>query len=127
MAVNDGYTVHANTTLNVNSTSGVLANDTDADSDPLTVSMSSMPMASHGMVMLSSNGSFNYTPNSGYVGTDSFNYLANDGTVDSASAATPRHSSTVSEEYTRRMPAARARPAKLVRPAPGVGWPPVTS
>ena len=64
---------------------GVLHNDSDADGDSLMVSLSSG--AQHGTVSLNSNGSFDYTPNAGYVGTDSFTYTASDGT-DSSDPAT---------------------------------------
>src|SRR6185369_4438468 len=43
---------------------------------------------SHGSLTLNSDGSFDYTPDSNYNGTDSFTYKANDGTDDSASPAT---------------------------------------
>ena len=56
---------------------GVLANDTDADRDPLTAVVATRP--AHGTLTLNANGSFTYTPAAGYVGTDSFTYMANDG------------------------------------------------
>src|SRR5437879_2587522 len=43
-----------------------------------------------------------------------------------ASPASFFQASTFSNWYTRAIPAARARPAKSVRPAPATGWPPVT-
>jgi VCBS repeat-containing protein len=62
----------------------VLANDTDADSDPLTASLVNGP--SHGTVTLNANGSFTYTPALNYVGPDSFTYRATDGTAQSGIA-----------------------------------------
>ena len=56
---------------------GVLANDTDADSDPLTAIKASDP--AHGALTLNSNGSFTYVPTTGYTGPDSFTYRAIDG------------------------------------------------
>jgi len=54
----------------------VLANDTDADSDPLTVSSVTQP--ANGTVV--NNGSnVTYTPNAGYTGIDTFTYTASDG------------------------------------------------
>ena len=38
--------------------------------------------------MLNSDGSFTYTPNSGFSGTDTFTYKANDGQTDSNNPAT---------------------------------------
>src|SRR5262249_21887856 len=40
----------------------------------------------NGTLVFNSDGSFTYTPNSGYSGTDSFTYVANDGALDSAPA-----------------------------------------
>ena len=60
------------------STSGVLANDSDANpSATLTAIQVGNP--SHGTVMLNSDGSFTYTPAAGFSGTDSFTYEASNG------------------------------------------------
>jgi len=58
--------------------SGVLANDMDMESDPLTAALYSN--ATHGSVSLNANGGFTYTPTVGYAGSDSFQYRAFDGT-----------------------------------------------
>ncbi|WP_340537323.1 LamG-like jellyroll fold domain-containing protein [Nocardioides sp. GXZ039] len=63
---------------------GVLANDNDADGSTLTATGASTP--GHGSVTLNANGSFTYTPEAGFVGTDTFTYLANDGALDSEPA-----------------------------------------
>ncbi|MEW5768741.1 MAG: cadherin-like domain-containing protein, partial [Pseudomonadota bacterium] len=55
----------------------VLANDTDADGDALTVT--GFSGASHGTVTDHGNGLFTYTPDAGYVGADSFTYTVSDG------------------------------------------------
>ena len=60
---------------------GLLANDTDPNSDPLTAVLVSAP--GHGSVTVSSNGGFTYTPAADYNGPDSFTYKANDGAADS--------------------------------------------
>jgi len=83
LAIDDSYEIVYNTTLN-ESTPGVLTNDFDADSDPLTAIL--LTNVSHGSLTLNSNGSFSYTPNTGYTGQDSFTYKANDGTEDSNTA-----------------------------------------
>jgi VCBS repeat-containing protein len=80
VANDDSYTAHKNLTLNVAAT-GVLANDSDPNGDPTTAVLVSN--ASHGSVTLNSDGSFSYTPNSGYTGADSFTYEANDGSLNS--------------------------------------------
>jgi hypothetical protein len=63
---------------------GLLANDTDSNSDPLTVRLDRN--AAHGTLTLQPDGSFSYTPAAGYTGADDFTYIANDGKADSAAA-----------------------------------------
>jgi len=60
---------------------GVLANDTDADGDPLIAVLQSD--VTDGALTLIADGSFVYDPNASFSGTDSFTYVANDGTDDS--------------------------------------------
>ena len=64
---------------------GVLSNDTDGNNDPLTVVLGNT--VSHGTLTLNADGSFTYTPTTGFLGPDSFTYQANDGSVDSNMAA----------------------------------------
>jgi len=78
IAVADNYTVGAGTTLTVDATHGVLANDSDADGDPLTAQLVGGGTA-FGNLMLNSNGSFVYVPDVGYSGDDHFVYQAYDG------------------------------------------------
>ncbi|MBV7338824.1 tandem-95 repeat protein [Chloroflexi bacterium TSY] len=80
VAMDDSYTINEDTPLNV-AAPGVLSNDRDADSDPLTAVKDSDP--SNGTLTLNSDGSFDYTPNANFCGQDSFTYHANDGTDDS--------------------------------------------
>jgi len=54
----------------------VLANDTDADGDPLAIISVGSP--SHGAVAIE-QGAVRYTPASNYFGTDSFTYVIDDG------------------------------------------------
>ena len=58
-------------------TIAVLANDTDPDRDPLTVTSVTAP--AHGTAVIRSNGSIVYTPTSGYAGADTFAYVVSDG------------------------------------------------
>ncbi|NNC93132.1 MAG: DUF2341 domain-containing protein, partial [Acidimicrobiia bacterium] len=61
---------------------GVLANDSDPESDPMTAVLDAGP--SHAAAFgLNPDGSFTYTPVAGMSGTDSFTYVANDGSGDS--------------------------------------------
>jgi hypothetical protein len=55
----------------------VLANDTDADSDPLTVA--AFDGASHGTVSSTAGGALVYLPDADFNGSDSFTYLVGDG------------------------------------------------
>ena len=84
IANDDSYVVMQDDALSVSSP-GVLGNDTDADSDPLTFSLDGD--VANGTLSPSTDGSFTYTPDPGYSGTDSFIYRANDGT-DESNAAT---------------------------------------
>lgn len=59
---------------------GVLANDMDDNGDPLTVRLVSGP--SRGTLHLNPDGSFLYTPDAGFTGTDIFTYTASDGQQD---------------------------------------------
>ena len=74
-ALPDSYTTAAGTQLSV-AAPGVLANDFDPDGDPLTAVL--VTGTSHGTLVLSSHGSFVYTPAPGFTGTDSFVYRARD-------------------------------------------------
>jgi uncharacterized protein len=80
VATNDTYSTNEDTVLTV-AAPGVLSNDTDAESSPLTAALMSGP--THGTVTLNANGSFTYTPASNYNGPDSFTYKASDGHADS--------------------------------------------
>ena len=80
VANDDSYSVDSGSSLDVTAP-GLLANDTDANGDILSAAKVSNP--GHGDVTVNSNGSFTYTPSSGFAGQDSFTYKANDGSLDS--------------------------------------------
>ena len=84
MAVNDDYTISKDGVLTVAAAAGVLTNDTDVNGDSLTASMVTQP--AHGTLSLAADGSFTYTPNTGFSGEDSFTYTASDGTTNSINA-----------------------------------------
>jgi VCBS repeat-containing protein len=73
----DSYSTEENTKLTTSASSGVLANDSDADDDSLTMAL--VQTTSHGTLTFNANGSFEYTPNTNYTGTDTFKYLVYDG------------------------------------------------
>lgn len=83
-AANDQYQVNQDVTLTVTAGDGVLSNDTDPDGDALRAGLQSPP--ANGTVTLRQDGSFDYTPQPGFVGQDSFTYAANDGFLTSNSA-----------------------------------------
>jgi choice-of-anchor B domain-containing protein len=62
--------------------SSVLANDTDAESNPLTAAVVSGP--GNGALALNADGSFSYTHDGGETTSDSFSYRANDGADNSS-------------------------------------------
>lgn len=79
-AGDDSYTVNGNGSISVPA-AGVLANDTDPSSLPLTAVLSLAP--DFGTLSLQADGSFTYTPNAGFEGVDVFYYTANNGQSDS--------------------------------------------
>lgn len=79
-AKGDTYSTPEDTALSI-AASGVLANDVDVESDPLTAILVSGP--NNGTLSLNADGSFSYTPSANFNGVDSFTYKANDGAADS--------------------------------------------
>lgn len=85
VAAGDGpYLVPAGEAFAVVASHGVLANDIDAEGDPLTAVLVTPP--THGTVVLRRDGSFVYTPSPGHLGADAFTYAATDGLENSAPA-----------------------------------------
>ena len=83
VAADDSYEVDQGGALLVPA-AGVLANDEDADGDPMTAALVTGP--ANGSLALNADGSFDYTPSDGFTGTDTFTYIANDGFEDSNEA-----------------------------------------
>ncbi|MBC7081428.1 MAG: tandem-95 repeat protein [Thermoplasmatales archaeon] len=77
VAVDDSYETDEDTTLTIDASTGVLANDYDADEDTLTAVLVDAP--AHGTLTLNPDGSFTYTPDADYNGEDTFTYQAYDG------------------------------------------------
>jgi uncharacterized protein len=71
VAVDDSYSVNEDTTLTVPAR-GVLGNDSDADNNALVAELVSGP--ANGTLTLNADGSFSYTPNANFNGSDSFGY-----------------------------------------------------
>src|SRR5207247_2021246 len=94
VATNDSASTNKNTAATII----VLANDTDANGDALTVANLTRP-TSGATVILNSNGTVTYTPKTGFVGTDTFTYQASDGQSQSNVA-------TVTVQVVNRLPVA---------------------
>nr|NQU91911.1 LruC domain-containing protein [Bacteroidota bacterium] len=77
VAVDDAYS----TDMNVAVSGNVITNDSDPDGNNITVNTAPVTPPSHGSVTLNADGTFTYTPTTGYVGTDTFVYeISDDGT-----------------------------------------------
>jgi VCBS repeat-containing protein len=83
-AVGDIYAAQPSIPYVVSAAEGVLANDTDPENDTLTASL--VTTTANGTLSLGSNGSFTYTPTTGFIGTDWFTYRAFDGLMYSTTA-----------------------------------------
>jgi uncharacterized repeat protein (TIGR01451 family) len=81
VAVDDSYMTAQDMVLDVLAVGGVLANDSDLEDDPLTAVL--VTDVQFGTLVLDPDGSFVYTPNTGFNGVDTFTYRANDGELDS--------------------------------------------
>ena len=84
-AVDDDYGTDEGVALAV-AAPGVLANDTDPDGDTLTAGFATDP--ANGTVALGADGSFTYTPDPGFFGTDTFTYAASDGAASDTATVT---------------------------------------
>lgn len=84
VATADAYPAVRGTPLTV-AAPGVLGNDTDTEADALTATGLDTT-GTTGAVELAADGSFRYTPWTGFTGTDTFTYLASDGSATSAPA-----------------------------------------
>ena len=82
-AMDDSYSTGLNTPLSVGAVAGVLSNDTDLESPSgLIVNPSAVSSPNSGLLTLSNDGSFTYTPNPGFSGSDAFSYqVCDDGAV----------------------------------------------
>lgn len=75
-AADDAHATSEDVVLQV-AAPGVLANDEDTDGDPLTAAVATSP--ANGSLTLAADGSFSYTPDPDWFGTDTFTYVASDG------------------------------------------------
>jgi VCBS repeat-containing protein len=80
VAMDDILTIAEDSLLNI-ATADVLANDADADGDPLALTVVAAP--THGTLTLNVDGSFRYIPTENFSGLDFFTYQLNDGSENS--------------------------------------------
>src|SRR5947207_15547489 len=80
VGVNDFYHDLVNQPLEINAP-GILANDTSSSGGSLSAGLFNGP--AHGTLELAGDGSFQYVPETDYMGLDSFLYFGNDGRSDS--------------------------------------------
>ncbi|PLX71281.1 MAG: hypothetical protein C0614_14430, partial [Desulfuromonas sp.] len=80
VAIDDAYTTNEDTPITIPA-EGILANDFDVEDDPLSSMLVDGP--EFGTLAFNEDGSFTYSPNENFFGTDSFTYIANDGDADS--------------------------------------------
>ena len=82
VAADNAYAVSEDATLSVPlASAAVLANDTDVDGPALSAVLVAGP--ANGVLALAPNGTFTYTPNANFYGTDTFTYRAFDGSASS--------------------------------------------
>jgi hypothetical protein len=86
VAENDSYEVIVNTPFTSTLANGVLFNDSDGDGDALTVDTTPISNVSNGVLALNADGTFTYTPNLDFNGSDSFIYEIDDGTGNTTQA-----------------------------------------
>ena len=84
MAVADSYSVSHTSVLTVTASNGVLANDSDADGDPVTAVLVSGVSPAQGTLTFNSDGSFTFTPAAGFLGNATFQYQTSDGVLSSS-------------------------------------------
>jgi uncharacterized delta-60 repeat protein len=82
VGVDDIYFTVQGNPLNIASANGVLANDSDPDAGT-TLAAVLVAGPPNGGLTLNGNGSFSYTPNASFSGTDTFTYRASDGSATS--------------------------------------------
>jgi Ca2+-binding RTX toxin-like protein len=79
VAANDSATMNEDGSATVN----VLANDSDANGDPLSVRQADVSAPAHGTAVVNADNTITYTPAANSNGPDSFTYRAFDGTLSS--------------------------------------------
>ncbi len=105
VAVADKYKVDEGKTLSRFASLGVLANDTDAENDPLSAILVTDPV--NGELTLNSDGSFTYVHDGSETSRDSFTYKNSDGELESATARVSIQVSLVNDAPINILPASQ--------------------
>ncbi|WP_254721922.1 beta strand repeat-containing protein [Kovacikia minuta] len=83
-----GYRAIANSPLSVDGAASILNNDSDGGDGPTLNAVTGVKTtANSGTVTINADGSFLYTPQTGFTGVDTFTYQATDG-IDTSNSAT---------------------------------------
>nr|WP_277876478.1 DUF4347 domain-containing protein [Trichocoleus sp. FACHB-40] len=101
VAVNDSLTTSEDTPLII---SQLLANDTDAEGNALTITEITQP--SNGTVVRNANGTYTYTPSANYNGADSFTYTISDNQGGTSTATVNLNVTPVNDAPTVTLPGA---------------------
>jgi VCBS repeat-containing protein len=87
-AAADGFSTDEDAVLTVNAGNGVLKNDNDPDHGPQGLQARNFSTPAHGSLDGHADGSFTYTPDADFNGTDSFTYEAFDGAASAQATVT---------------------------------------
>lgn len=79
VADDDNYMTQVDTSLIVTAAEGVLANDFDGNGNEITTDLVAGVDPSEGLLVLAPDGSFTFTPQTGFLGDATFTYRAFDG------------------------------------------------
>jgi VCBS repeat-containing protein len=78
IAVDDAFIMLEDGSMVIDALSGMLANDSDPNSDPIVVNTTAVTGPANGTLTMNADGSFTYTPNANFNGSDSFTYELQD-------------------------------------------------
>jgi len=120
VAIADSYSMHEDKLLKISAAKGLLANDRDPDGDALSVAQVRSGPA-HGQIQWSADGSFTYTPEHNYAGTDRFEYVVRDTAgLESAATVTLKVSNTPDRPHAHHDTYRTVKNTKLCVKSPGV-------
>ncbi|MEI4235039.1 Ig-like domain-containing protein, partial [Roseovarius sp. D22-M7] len=80
VVADETYSADDGETLTIGAAAGLLANDSDPDAAD-TIFVQSFTAADNGDLSVTTDGSFEYTPDPGFVGAETISYTVSDGTA----------------------------------------------